>query len=307
MAEPERRNHAGAALWGSFLLVLGTVLILQTTDVLPWTLWMELWRFWPVFLIVSGIAMLMRRTNFWLVTLVALLVFGGSVGIAIGQHGSAVEANVTQAVTAVSRSDEERLEVSIDFAAVAADVGSLAAASSELARIESSEVNGQSRLRLDTERTAGVTELRLRTADIYFSTWEHFGADDWSRWQIDLARGIPLDLRLDLAAGGMELDLTELDVERLTVDVSVSGLVIFLPEAAGFTEVVIDASLSSVEIRVPEGVAARITADAALGSVNVDTRRFPRKGGGYESDNYEDAENRVDITVDVSLGRVTVR
>ncbi len=308
MAEPEQRGHAGVALWGSFLLVLGTVFILQTTDALPWTLWVELWRFWPAVLIVAGIALLMRRSSFWLVTLVSLVAFGGSVGIAIGQHGPVVEANVTSAFVTVPLGDATSADVIIDFDAVAVDIGSLPAASSNLAEIESDEINGQPRLRLDTaDLSGGVTELHLRTADLSFSAFDWDGTDGWSRWQIDLARGIPLDLQIELAAGDVDVDLTELDVTRLTVDMAAGSLEVFLPAAAGDTEVVIDAAAANVVIRVPDGVAARITADAAFGATDIDTRRFPRKGGGYESDDYADAENRVDITINVSFGRVAVR
>ncbi len=307
MAEPDRRGHGGVAVWGSFLLLLGTVFILQTTGVLPWVLWGTLWKFWPTLLIVAGIAMLMRRSNFWLVTLVSLVVFGGSLGIAIWQHGPIVEANVTTAFVAVPRGDETRAEVIIDFDAVAVDIGSLPASSSELAEIASDEVNGEPRLRLDTDRLAGVTELRLRTADLNFSRFDWPATDDWSRWRIDLARDTPLVIEIDLAAGDMDIDLTRLDVERLTVNVRAGSVEIFLPAAAGDTEVDIDAAAANVVIRVPDGVAARITTDVVLGDADIDTRRFPRKGGGYESADYADAENRVDITVNVSVGRVAVR
>ncbi len=308
MAEPEPRGHSGVVVWGSFLLVLGTVLILQTTGVLPWILWGTLWRFWPAVLIVAGITLLMRRSNFWLVTLVSLAVVGGSLGIAIWQHGPLVEPNVTTVFVAVPRGDETRAEVVIDFDAVAVDIGSLPAASADLAEIESDEVNGQPRLRLDTaDLSGGITELRLSTAEINFSGIDWPQTSGWSRWRVDLARDIPLVLEVNLAAGDIDLDLSRLDVERLTLDISAGSLDVILPAGAGNTEVVIDAAAANVVITVPNGVAARITADATVGVADIDTGRFPRKGDGYESADYAIAENRVDITINVSVGRVVVR
>ena len=307
MAEPEQRGHTGVVVWGSFLLVLGTVFILQTTGVLPWTLWGTLWRFWPAVLIVAGIALLMRRTNFWLVTLISLAVFGGSLGIAIWQHGPMVTPNVTTAFVTVPLGDETRAEVFIDFDAVAVDIGSLPAASADLAAIESDEVNGRPRLRLDSDRSAGVAELRLSTADLNLSVVDWSRTSHWPRWRIDLARDTPLVIDIDLAAGDMDLDLSRLDVERLAVGMAAGNLEIVLPAGAGDTEVVIDAAAANVEVRVPGGVAVRITADATIGIADIDTGRFPRRGGGYESADYADAENRVDITIDVSVGRVVVR
>ena len=48
-----RENHVPTG--GIFLLFAGTVLLLQSLDVLPWSLWDTLWRFWPMLLIISGL------------------------------------------------------------------------------------------------------------------------------------------------------------------------------------------------------------------------------------------------------------
>ncbi|MDZ4159985.1 MAG: hypothetical protein U1B80_09360, partial [Anaerolineaceae bacterium] len=54
--------------------------------------------------------------------------------------------------------------------------------------------------------------------------------------------------------------------------------------------------------RVPESVAARIRVEAGLAGVDVNTQRFPRRNGGYETPDYESAENRVDISVETGVG-----
>ena len=114
-------------------------------------------------------------------------------------------------------------------------------------------------------------------------------------------------IETNLAAGDLDLDLTRLDVERLAVDMSAGSIDVILPAGAGNTEVTVDDAAASVVITVPNGVAARITADATVGVADIDTGRFPRKGGGYESADYATAENRVDITINVSVGRAAVR
>jgi hypothetical protein len=83
--KPRERQHwtNDIPAGGIFLLFLGTVLLLQTLDVLPWTLWNTLWRFWPVLLINSGLSILLRRYNVWLVSLVLLALLLGSLGLAI--------------------------------------------------------------------------------------------------------------------------------------------------------------------------------------------------------------------------------
>ena len=80
------QRRAGVSIWGIFLLFLGIFFLLQTLNVLRWGLWGALWRFWPVLIIVSGLGILLRRYNAWLVSLLTLVVFGACLGIAIWQH-----------------------------------------------------------------------------------------------------------------------------------------------------------------------------------------------------------------------------
>lgn len=73
-------------VWGIFLVFLGIVFLFQTLDVLPWGLWRTLWRFWPVLIIITGLGILLRHYNVWLVSLLVLVVLGAGLGIAIWQY-----------------------------------------------------------------------------------------------------------------------------------------------------------------------------------------------------------------------------
>ena len=38
-----------------FLIIIGTIFLLNTTGALSWSVWLLLLRFWPVFIIIAGI------------------------------------------------------------------------------------------------------------------------------------------------------------------------------------------------------------------------------------------------------------
>ena len=86
MPEEKSSRVIGVPVQGSFLVFLGVVLLLQTLDVLPWGLWRTLWRFWPVLIIITGLGILLRRYNVWLISLLVLVVLGAGLGIAIWQY-----------------------------------------------------------------------------------------------------------------------------------------------------------------------------------------------------------------------------
>ena len=74
------RTSRGKALpIGALLLIaLGALLLLTTTGVVVWSIWLELWRFWPVLLIVAGINMLVKRRAPLVAGVLVLFVLAGS-------------------------------------------------------------------------------------------------------------------------------------------------------------------------------------------------------------------------------------
>jgi hypothetical protein len=126
-------------------------------------------------------------------------------------------------------------------------------------------------------------------------------------WTFGLNPSVPISLRVDSGASDMRLDLSELHVTRLRVSTGASSTVMTLPAAAGHTQVDVESGAASVRIRVPEGVGARIRVGGGLSSVSVDSRRFPRSGGVYQSPDYDSAANKADIRVETGVGSISVR
>lgn len=61
MGEEVSHNNSnpGSVVWGTFVLFAGVVLLLNTTNILPWNVWEMIFSFWPVFIILIGINILL--------------------------------------------------------------------------------------------------------------------------------------------------------------------------------------------------------------------------------------------------------
>ena len=125
-------------------------------------------------------------------------------------------------------------------------------------------------------------------------------------WNFNLNRDIPLALRLETGASQSELDLRELQVTDLKVSTGASKTDITLPANAGETTVKVEMGAASLDMVVPDGVAARIRAEHGAVALEVDTARFPYSNGIYESADYSSAQNKVDIMIQAGAGRVAV-
>lgn len=126
------------------------------------------------------------------------------------------------------------------------------------------------------------------------------------QWDLGLTRQVPLNLVFEVGASETFLDLSDLLVKDLVLKTGASSTEVTLPAKAGTTYFKVEAGAASLVIRVPDGVAARIDAEAGLASVSVDQKRFPKQGGIYQSADFETADNKVDIRIETGMASIEI-
>jgi hypothetical protein len=130
---------------------------------------------------------------------------------------------------------------------------------------------------------------------------------DNARMHLQLAPRTPLSMHVDAGAADATLDLTGLLISRLELETGAATTRLRLPEAAGSTDVMVDAGITELIIDVPSNVAADIQVGSGLSSRNI-AARFPAVGNGhYRSADFDTAPNRATILLDLGISSVTVR
>lgn len=145
-------------------------------------------------------------------------------------------------------------------------------------------------------------KMSVRTQILPFSWYPGYSLD----WNFTLNQGIPLAIELNTGASDNRIDLSELKVSEVKLSSGASATHLTLPANAGFTRLDVESGAASVDISVPSGVAARIRSRSGLSSLNLDNARFPRLGDAYQSTDYENATNKVDVYLQMGAGSVTV-
>ena len=113
-------------------------------------------------------------------------------------------------------------------------------------------------------------------------------------------------MKLETGASQADFDLSDVKVTDLKVSTGASKTDITLPANAGMTNVRVELGAASLDMVVPQGVAARIRAEQGVSAIEIDTTRFPYSNGIYESPDYSSAPNKADIMIQAGVGRVTV-
>jgi hypothetical protein len=76
--------------------------------------------------------------------------------------------------------------------------------------------------------------------------------------------------------------------------------------ATGHVSARIKAGASSIKVRIPDGVAARVRGTMGVGVLNFNRDRFPSQGGIHQSPDFETAANRIELNVEAGAASVDI-
>lgn len=75
------------AWFGIVLIFIGGLFLLNTFDIVPWIVWSQLWKFWPLLLVFSGLKLLLGKSlvsNIITILFVGVVVFFVAVYVVSG-------------------------------------------------------------------------------------------------------------------------------------------------------------------------------------------------------------------------------
>jgi len=255
--------------WGFILVIIGLALLLDNLGLLGN---IDIWNLlWPLFLIALG----------------AWVLLGTIFRRAPQTEHASIPLEGAQSARVRVQHGAGRLEVS-----TGSGMGVLA---------EGDFAGG---LDFRSRREGNGLDVKMRPPEQLFPfTWSTGSTLDWS---FGLTREIPLSLEFETGANESRLNLRDLRVTELRLKTGASSTTIDLPANAGLTRTFIESGAASVNVSVPEGVAARIRAQGGLSSIQVDTNRFPQMGNIYQSPDYDAAANKIEMEIQMGVGSVKV-
>jgi len=311
MSATRRHEIHRVPVWGVLLLFSGIVLLLQVVNVLPWTLWNNLWKFWPVIFILIGISLLARRF-IWLGTLAAMGILGICLWISVIQASPSLSNDVWHVEQRYNfpASGIQTAEVRVNFPKTGnLFIGALEAGSENLVEVDDSsnakyarDTQGQSdSMAANFNKDGDVGKLSI--APVNQNLWEKWHV----AWMIEFNREIPAAFEIESKVAYTGLDLTDLNITSVTITMDVASGYLKLPAITGMANIDIDMNLSNLDVTVPQGVAAKIRVNPSLSYFSIDESRFVKEGEYYVSPGYDAAENRITLNISCDLGKITIK
>jgi hypothetical protein len=127
------------------------------------------------------------------------------------------------------------------------------------------------------------------------------GSDDV---EVQVASDVAASVILNAGAGDFTVDLEDVRLTDATINAGASNLTLVLPRPSGEVPIRVSAGASSVNVKIPDGVEARVTSSGVL--VNMSSVN-PRLGGGNQTAGYATARDRVSVSITSGAGTVTIR
>ena len=299
-------DQRGFGFAGALILV-GVAALLWNFNVLPDRFLHAAWSLWPVALVAVGASLVLSRVRVWLGSLAFLVILTAGFGTAWGLAAAGEGPVIHRQAIAVNTGNATAARLELQVAAGSLTLDAEAPPDLLLAGELESRTTGDTYSISEAQRPGGRSVIRLNNAaGREYSIFP--GQAPSEEWTLHLTPHIPTEIRVDAGAAEIDLDLRNLDLQRLEIKAGAADIDVVMPAAAGKTEASIEVGAASLRITVPEGVAARIVVDAGLSSIQVDEGRFAQlKGDVYTSPDFARAANRLDITIEAGASHVEIR
>ena len=309
------RGRRGSFLVGFLLVALGALLLLTTTGVVSFGIWLELAKYWPVLLLLTGMELVLAGR----LLLIRVVVVAGTLAVVVAAaYFSMPEYDPPEPLRATyvePLGDTQRLHLSMEFIGGDVELTSDTTDSPSFARLLAADFKSRP-ARVIREQSDDHVEFHLVSSGPFL---RHSSYDGYTRreseisfpvgladWRLMVSPNVEVDIEISAGATDLDLDLRGLNVRRLTIEAGASDIRVQLPTDAGQTHLDIAAGATDIELVVPPDVGARIDIDAPLGTVWIDPVRFIETDDGYQTPNYTGVHNRVRIDVEALSADVTV-
>ncbi|MGI6103008.1 MAG: LiaI-LiaF-like domain-containing protein [Patescibacteria group bacterium] len=321
VARTPQRQTSGANVVGALILIaLGTIFLLSNFGYLPWTVWLTLWRLWPILLILFGLQLLLGRSLVarWVTALISLLILTSALLYAVANVHAPARTWIRDSLGITVRNIEELGERVTSTQSVPseryadatsrtlrADVGAAALHISESTKPTILDVDATH------PKGAGVPVLtdsqRNGTVHLEFSTRNP--ARGWMLNPVErsyeLTFGtpkLPTALSIDLGAGKTTVRITETPLSDLDLEVGAGSAELTLGTIALPSTMKLDVGAGNITLSVPRETKLTVKHDVGAGRMVVDGETLSRTGQ-YVADGTGKA---VVVTAHAGAGTITI-
>ena len=331
---------ASKLIKGLIFILIGTILLANTLEILDWSVWSNLFKLWPILVISLGLSLIFRGKS--LSFMGPLIVFLGIIAVVGASYvGISFEGEMIREPKILSR------EIVIEVEKVPeTEVALETEVTPEIETAPDTEITPETEVALETKEypeiekasiglnlDVGKLTLGESTPLLYecisqyrykeFEPFEKFSHTEKEAdiliyhssitkkgissnikndWQLKLNNKIIYDLSIKTGAIYTDCNLSGFKIEKLYIESGASNINLIIPQYD--SKIIIDSGVSNIDIAIPKNVGA--TVNIASGIAVKDLDDFIKKNGTYISPNYNESEFKTEIEIDCGVSNIEV-
>lgn len=297
-----RRSKKGISFGPVLIIVLGIIFLLNNFGVLPWEIWENIWKFWPILLILFGVEVLLGRassirTIIFLLVLIflipLLLILNPLTGNVLANESVDFEKPLGNLV---------KTEINMALPSNNLKLSALEAQSTKalVASVKYSKILPKPDI--VEERKFGEANYSFEQKEKYLPFVGNLG----STVQLKLSRLISNSLLIQANTGVFDLNLEELNVPLLDIDSGASQISISYAKNAN-NKTFIKTTAAKVTLKIPIELQAEIRTGSVIKDIKIDGKRFKKQDDSYSTAAFAGAVNKVQIEISGSASSIEVK
>lgn len=327
-------KNNGNIFWGAILVAFGVLMLGVVNDWFQFEVSMrELAKYWPILIILGGVAVLFtpRKTIFNPTT--ALLV-AFAIPLAIYNASSTAIDKVKAEInddydfdvdiddsdndfsfdedsTSSNKTsqkfnvpfDKAIEEVNLEIGGGAAEFFLGEAANGDLFSAETRLFGNK--FNLEDEKKGNTQEISFKMSSKNGSDNIRLGKGMDNDVNLKLSKTPIWNLDLGVGAGELKFDLSDYKVKDIKMETGAANISLKLGDKLKESKVRVESGVAKIKIMVPKGVACQIKMDGALNAKDFDG--FTKSSSGtWKTDNFNTAANKIYLDIESGLSAVSV-
>lgn len=291
--------------WGSVLIGIGSLLLLDRVGVLNFN-WWQLLRLWPFLVILGGVVVLPIKNG--LKVMLALLTLAASVWVYSVRtehfdfsrkhyNSWSFDQDEEDTLTGIGQSFSEPFPEGIEKARLKMDAAAgnfaLQGSTGELLYADSRGFESDFIFKVETaDNQSKITIKQQSGVKMPFNNHNTFNM---------MLNTTPVwDFDFDIGGANFDFDLSNHKVEKLKIDGGAAAIDLKFGVLLSETSVIINTGASAVNISIPTNAGCRVEGSTVLSSRDIEG--FNRiDNGRYETPDFEKAQQKINIKVDAAV------
>lgn len=329
--EPKNHKSSGDPVWAIFLISVGIILLLNNFELIPWSIWGNIWKFWPIFLILAGVRIIIGKNviSTILISIIGILLAGVIILYSVISISSVFEnwlkdtspsvhqrfdnfrnfseGNTKKKTITVEKDPNlniEKRKVNMEIGARAVEVKDTD--EDYYLQMEANYIGNRKAPKVEETLKDGVLILDINAKE---DSWGwNIASDPYMNVYIG-SPNILTSLNIVLGAGKTDIAVEDLLLSEINLETGAGTLNLDISnsEVSKIEKFTTKVGAGTMNISLPkkENLGWKILYDIGLGEFNIDSEGYSGSGT-YTSNNYSDAETQIEMSVESGVGTVNI-